>query len=119
MEDWLTAELAVTSELLQVEVARTLDRLRLAGRLSDSDLATCVGELKNYMAAFEQVPIHTTILRRAGSAFSTPNGALDAIHLATALLWMESNSQDLTLFTHDRQLATAARACGLDVKAAP
>jgi predicted nucleic acid-binding protein len=116
MEDWLTAELVVTSELLQAEAIRTLDRLRIAGQITDSGLAVCVGEIKSYLNAFELVPIQSDILRRAAGAFPTPIGTLDAIHLSTALIWMESNPAELILFTHDRQLATAARASGLDVK---
>ena len=119
LEDWLTAETAVASELLQVEALRTLDRFRVTGKLSDAEMAAAVGELKIYVAAFEQVPIDSGVLRRASGAFPTPLGTLDAIHLATALIWIESNSEDLVLFTHDRQLAAAARAWGLEVKTAP
>jgi hypothetical protein len=39
---------------------------------------------------------------------------LDAIHLATALLWQESGRARLQgLFTHDVELGRAARAVGL------
>jgi hypothetical protein len=43
-----------------------------------------------------------------------PVKTLDAIHLATALLWAE-HAGEIVFLTHDRQLATAARACGLAV----
>jgi hypothetical protein len=39
---------------------------------------------------------------------------LDAIHLATALLWDEQ-AGEIVFLTLDRQLANAARACGLTV----
>jgi hypothetical protein len=41
---------------------------------------------------------------------------LDAIHLVSALLWMESSSDELVFVTHDRQQAMAARACGMEVR---
>jgi hypothetical protein len=44
-----------------------------------------------------------------------PLGTLDAIHLATADLWRESNPGDLLVATHDRALALAARASGFKV----
>ena len=43
----------------------------------------------------------------------TELGTLDAIHLATALLWKESEDAELIMATHDRALAIAARAHGL------
>jgi predicted nucleic acid-binding protein len=43
---------------------------------------------------------------------------LDAIHLATALLWRETTGEDLTMATHDRALAIAAEAHGLRVAGA-
>ena len=35
-------------------------------------------------------------------------GALDAIHLSTALMWREDTGDDVTFLTHDRQLRAAA-----------
>lgn len=55
------------------------------------------------------------VLRRAGEPFSTPLGTLNAIHLATALQWRDATEAELAVATHDRALATAARASGLMV----
>lgn len=44
-----------------------------------------------------------------------PLGTLDAVHLATALLWQETRGDELVLATHERALALAARASGLHV----
>ena len=43
----------------------------------------------------------------------TELGTLDAIHLATALLWKELTREELTMATHDGALALAAQAHGL------
>jgi hypothetical protein len=45
----------------------------------------------------------------------TELGTLDAIHLATALLWTEMTGEHLTMATHDEALAIAAQAYGLPV----
>ena len=45
----------------------------------------------------------------------TDLGTLDAIHLATALLWKDLTRADLTMATHDGALALGARAHGLRV----
>lgn len=55
------------------------------------------------------------VLARAAQPFPTELGTLDAIHLATALLWRERAGVDLVMATHDVALGTAARASGLSV----
>ena len=55
------------------------------------------------------------VIARAGGPLGGALGTLDAIHLVTAMLWSEYNGADIAFLTHDRQLANAARACGLTV----
>lgn len=50
--------------------------------------------------------------------FPTPLGTLVAIHLTTALLWRETRNESLVMATHDKALATAAQAVGLQVTGA-
>ena len=116
IEHWSQWDLAVSSTLMQVEVFRTLDRLRLKGKLADSEVADLVGLLLGLASGLEQIPVQPSVLQRASSPFPTAIGTLDAIHLATALLWVEDNGENLTFLTHDRQLAIAARACGLQTR---
>lgn len=49
------------------------------------------------------------------AAMPTVLGTLDAIHLVTALLVVESRHVQLAFLTHDDQLATGAHAVGLEV----
>ena len=60
-------------------------------------------------------PAFETILGSGGGPLGGALGTLDAIHLVTAMLWSEYNGEDIVFLTHDRQLANAARACGLTV----
>ena len=113
IDDWEHWDLAVTSELTQLEALRSFDRLRVTTEASDAKLAACHEELATYSSRFEVVLLDSKILRRAARPLPTWLGSLDAIHLATALLWMEDNDEDLTLLTHDQQLAACARACGV------
>ncbi len=55
------------------------------------------------------------ILACAFQPLPTALGTLDAIHLATALLWQEKERKQLVMATHDTALGIAARACGLRV----
>jgi predicted nucleic acid-binding protein len=98
-----------------VELSRTLDNFGITTRLP-AELRAQFREIGDRnLAHLDLIPLNVAVLRRAGSGFPTPLGTLDAIHLATALLWVENAATPLTLLTHDRQLATAARACGLPV----
>jgi predicted nucleic acid-binding protein len=116
IQRWVEWDLAVTSELMRVEALRTLDRLRISGRLSDVELADLAALLRTLALSLEEIPIQSPVLQRASSPFPTSVATLDAIHLATALLWMEDNGDMLTFLTHDRQLSIAARACGMETK---
>ena len=103
----------IGSALVEVECLRALDRLRLREDLTPDELAARREAVYRLTAAMEVVEPTWPVLRRAGQPFPTPLGTLDAVHLATALLWRDSRGEDLVLATHDRALALAARASGL------
>jgi predicted nucleic acid-binding protein len=108
-----------TSALTEVECLRALDRLFAQGRIGADDLAVRRAAAFDLLEALEVVDLSAPVLRRAAEPFPTPLGTLDALHLATALLWHERHPRKSgTLATHDTELARAARACGLDVRGA-
>ena len=115
LAEWPDIELGVGSALVEVECLRALDRLRLREDLTPEDLAVRRETVYQLTAEMEVVEPTWPVLRRAGQPFPTPLGTLDAVHLATALLWREAREEDLALATHDRALALAARASGLTV----
>src|SRR5437016_6396086 len=112
---WKEVETGVASALVGVECLRTLDRLRLSGAMSDDDLAARRGAVFGLMAAMEVVEVTRTVLARAAQPLPTVVGTLEALHLATALLWREQSGDELTLATHDTALGRAARASGFEV----
>ncbi|MGH8642967.1 MAG: hypothetical protein ACREX4_00335 [Gammaproteobacteria bacterium] len=101
--------------MLEVECLRTLDRLRLAQRLGDDEVAVRREAAFRLIEAMEVVEITRPVLARAAQPLPTSLGTLNAIHLATALLWRELTGADLAMATHDGALATAAKASGLRV----
>jgi len=60
----------------------------------------------------EVIVVTSAVLARAAQPMPTALGTLDAMHLATVLLWRE-RAADLVMATHDAGLAKAARASGL------
>jgi hypothetical protein len=61
----------------------------------------------------EIVEVNRTVLTRAAQPSPTSLGTLDAIHLASALLWRDRTGRSLVFATHDDALALGARAEGL------
>jgi len=107
---------AYVSELVQTEYLRSLDRLRLQGALTDEDRVRLRLDFETFWKTCHRVPVSTSILTRASEPFPTVLGTLDAIHLATLLQIQNNLDIQLTLLTHDEQLARAARACNVRVQ---
>ena len=113
--EWPKVEQGVTSALTEVECLRTLDRLVLRGALAGEDAAERRAVIYGLLEAVELVELGAGVLARAAQPFPVPLGTLDAIHLATALLWRERGERALAFATHDTALALAARASGFKV----
>ena len=105
----------VASALVMTESLRTLDRLRLRAHLADAEVAKRRATILALVASLEVVDIDAIVLDRAAQPMPTELGTLDAIHLATALLWKEMTQADLVMATHDAALALGAQAHGLPV----
>lgn len=112
LPEWRAIEKAVTSDLTEVECLRALDRRAGMGMLDSEDLADRRRQVFVFLEHMDRVGLSQAVLRRAADPFPTPLKTLDAIHLATAALWRDTRDASLVFATHDRQLATAARAIG-------
>lgn len=119
LAEWAEVSVGVTSALSEVECLRTLDRLRVGSSLSDAVLAARREAVFHFMRSAEIVETTRAVLERASQPLPTTLGTLDAIHLATAMLWRERAQAELVMATHDGALARAARSCGLAVLGDP
>jgi predicted nucleic acid-binding protein len=115
---WSEITRAVTSALTEVECLRTLDRLTLTGALRAGDAPARRAAVYDVLEGIELVDVSRPVLARASQPLPTALGTLDAIHLATALLWRDQGEGPITIATHDVALGTAARAMGFDVAGA-
>jgi len=113
LDQWETVERGVASALVEVECLRTLDRLRIGGLLEESELVQLRETVFRLTASLEVVEVSAPVLSRASQPLPTALGTLDAIHLVTALMWRDELETDLVMATHDRALAQAARASGI------
>ena len=106
----LTAgERVVSSQLVEIESFRAVDRERLLGHLDDADSARKRKELTDLLLRLDLMPIDGPVLARAKESFAVNVRALDAIHVATAeTLTAEADGEPLEFWTHDERQAIAA-----------
>ena len=112
-------EIVGTSALTEVECLRTVDRFRIREAWNDQDVAAAREGVFRLLRVMEIVELDRAVLARAAQPIPTALGTLDALHLATALLWRERLGGEMVMATHDAELGMAARASGLRVIGVP
>ncbi len=115
LQEWGKWQRAYSSELLGVEARRMIDRLRLESVLDDEGVAEAHEALGWMEQGMGSIRLTRPVLQRASLPLATVVKTLDAIHLASALIFQERRSRNLIFATHDRQQAVAARALGFEV----
>lgn len=115
LKDLLAYDELVSSELLAVESRRTIDRLRTQGSLTAEESVARLELVSEWLEAIDLVLLRPAVLSRAGDPLPTPLGTLDALHLATALVWRERMGLPLVVATHDAALALAGRSFGFEI----
>jgi len=115
LDDLRTYDGLVSSELIAVESARTIDRLRLQGSLTTAEAAARLRTVNDWLEAIDLVLLQSPVLSRASEPMPMPLGTLDALHLATALIWRDRIGSLAVLATHDTALGVVAQAFGFDV----
>ena len=115
LPEWRWIDRGISSALIAVESLRTLDRLRLRARLPDNEIARLRDTTLALIETLELIEIDAPVLDRAAQPMPTELGTLDAIHLASALLWRDAMGTNPLLATHDTALALAAQAQGFAV----
>jgi predicted nucleic acid-binding protein len=115
LPEWRKIERGVSSALIAAESLRTLDRLRIRAALPDTEVAIRRATILSLINSLELIEIDPIVLDRAAQPMPTELGTLDAIHLASALLWKDAMGIDPVMATHDGALGLAAQAHGLTV----
>lgn len=107
-------DLAGSSDLLIIECHRVLQRERMAGNLDDAEYADSVTLLQIVVDGLYVIELGEAVKRRAAGSFPTVIGTLDAIHLASCLLWAETElSTELAIMSYDEQLTRCAQSMGV------
>jgi len=105
----------VTSRISEVECLRAVEAARLRNLLSLDEAADRRRLAYTWVHSMDRLAVTGTVLRRAGDAYPLSIKSLDALHLASALVWRERRAADLVFATHDRQQGRLAAALGFPV----
>jgi predicted nucleic acid-binding protein len=98
----------ITSLIAEVECMCAVDAAHARGELDADEHAERRIIAYSQLRRTRRIMPSLSILRRAGQPLPVPLRALDAIHVATALVWRERRASDLVFATHDPQQARAA-----------
>jgi predicted nucleic acid-binding protein len=112
----VAGEAVVSSQLVEVETYRAVDRERLIGNLDDAATARKRHELGELLSRVDLIAVSAEVIDEAKSSFAVNLRAIDAIHVATAVLITRESSEPLEFWTHDDRQATAALSRGLAVR---
>jgi predicted nucleic acid-binding protein len=114
LRSWGEWEEAASSELMGVEARRAFDRWRLDSALDDEQVAELHQQLRQVEVRLRRIAVNRRVLWRAAQPMATAVKTLEAIHIATALLFQEARRASVLFATHDLRQATAARALGFE-----
>ncbi len=104
---------------MRTECLRTLDRLKIQGKIKENSYIKTIQEFYEVCASIEFIRLTQGILNRAGAPMPVSMGTLDAIHLCSAIAWSEEFEIKPKFFTHDIQLGKAAVTSGFSVIGCP
>ena len=111
-----SAQTVVTSVVTLVESHRALVRAEHATQISAADRQRLKGLLARAQRGWVLMEVSAEVRARVEEPFPVePLRTLDALHLATALLFARVYP-DLEVISHDQRLVENARALGLDVR---
>jgi predicted nucleic acid-binding protein len=106
----------LVSNLANVEIQRVLQRLYYERKLDQEGFVAANQRARFMQKGLSFIELTTNVLERASQSFPFSVGTLDAIHLASAALYIEdAKVKDLSFCTHDVQLGRSAEAMGMTV----
>ena len=109
----------ISSELMEIECRRVIHRVRMQRELSDDGVIEAYRRLAGVVRGVDLIELSRDVKTRAAESFPVVVRTLDALHLATALLWArdagytEVQDDEVHVFSLDAAFNNGARAIGL------
>jgi predicted nucleic acid-binding protein len=104
----------LSSAILPVECFSALSRKKHSGEMDESIFNELARRIKNDLQFVEIIRLSDEILTKAGSiVLNSTARALDALHIASALVFEELSGVNIDFITPDIRQAEIAKHCGL------
>ena len=107
----------LSSAITPVEVLSALRRRKRSGDLADDEFSTLLNRIQSERIRWELIEITGAVLSRAEEIIHGPAAirALDAIHVASSMVFQAGTSVRVPFVTGDARQREAASQLGLDV----
>lgn len=116
LAEWSDLTEGVTSQIAIVECHRGLYQALATKRLNDASFPAAREAVETILDRLRIIRVSRAIIKAASLPLPVSLGALDAIHLASAIQYRARRTEELIHFaTHDRRLREAARAMNFPV----
>lgn len=109
----LACERIISSELLEIESRRVIHRYRIDGEIDDEGFVQANTRLNEVLSGISLLALSSTVKRRAMGAFPVHVKTLDALHLASALVYADARPErSVLIFSFDTGMNRCAYALG-------
>ena len=109
----LACDRTVSSELMEIECRRVIQRCRLQGELDDEGVLKATERLEKLLNGMYLLSLSSAVKKRAMEAFPVSIKTLDALHLASALALAEkSGGEKPLIFSHGTGMNRCAKVLG-------
>lgn len=113
---WMRRYDFLTSAITLLELLSALGRRRRGGEFSEKNLVATLRRIGSDRVRWEMVETSTRVLSRAETVIQqTPARTLDAIHIASALVFQAASGLRIPFITADGRQREAAQQMGLEV----
>ena len=109
----LASDRIISSELLETESRRVIHRYRMDGEIDDEGFVQANGRMTAVLSGISLLALSSAVKKRAMGAFPVRVKTLDALHLASALVFSDTApEQDVIIFSFDAAMNRCAYALG-------
>jgi hypothetical protein len=109
----LACERIISSELLEIESRRVIHRYRIDGEIDDEGCVQANTRLNDVLSGISLIALSSAVKRRAMGAFPVHVKTLDALHIASALVYADTSpGRNVLIFSFDTVMNRCAYALG-------
>jgi len=112
----LACERIISSELLEIESRRVIHRYRIDGEIDDEGFVQANRRLNDVLSGISLIALSSAVKKRAMGAFPVHVKTLEALHLASALVYADASpGRNVLIFSFDTGMNRCAYALGFTV----